>query len=312
MPNRRAFLKTSLLAGAAATLARAARAGDTAPAAAAPAASTSASSDVSPGIVDTNINLFRWPFRRLKYDDTRALVAKLRKHRVVEAWAGSFEALLHKDLAGVNERLAAECRTHGASLLRPIGSANLAWPDWEDDVRRCHEVLHMPGIRIYPGYQPFDLTHPDLQRLVQVTRERGLLLQIAFQMEDPRVHHPLIELAPLDARPLVAALQDAPDARVELLHFTGNIQGTDLRELVTRTNVSIDISRWESNGMVGKMIGAAPGEPAVRVPVDRVLFGSHAPYFPLETAILKLIESPLTPDQLHAIIHRNARRLLPA
>src|ERR1051325_6591257 len=40
------------------------------------------------GIIDTNINLFNWPFRALKYRDTKALVAKLKKHRVIQAWAG--------------------------------------------------------------------------------------------------------------------------------------------------------------------------------------------------------------------------------
>ena len=300
---RREFLKASLLTGAAATIRRAA---------AAPAVPAGTH---APGIVDTNVTLFRWPFRRLKYDDTAKLVAKLRRHRVVEAWAGSFEALMQKDLAGVNERLAAECHAHGAGFLRPIGSVNLAWPEWEDDLRRIHEQHRMPGVRIFPGYQPFDLSHPDVPRLLQLCRERGLLLQVVFQMEDPRVHHPLITLPTLDSRPLATALKASPGTRVQLLHFTGNVQATDLRELMSLPDVSIDISRWESNGMVGKMIGAtrdAPTSANPRVPLDRVLFGSHAPYFPLETAILKLVESPLTAEQVNAIMHLNARRVLPA
>ena len=297
--DRRQFLKTSLLAGTALGLAREAA-----------AAAATPSAGESPGLIDTHVTLFRWPFRRLKYDDTPALVAKLKKHRIVEAWAGTFEALFHKDMAGVNERLAAECREHGAGLLRPIGSVNLAWPDWEEDVRRCDEIHRMRGVRIFPGYQPFDLSHPELPRLLQLTHERGLLLQVVFQMEDPRVHHPLLKLDPIDARPLAAALTDVPGAKVELLHFTGNLQGSDLRELMRHPGVSIDISRWEGNGAVGRMIGAAPEPTAARVPLDRVLFGSHAPYFPIETALLKLMESPLTVEQLHAIGQRNARRLL--
>jgi predicted TIM-barrel fold metal-dependent hydrolase len=47
------------------------------------------------------------------------------------------------------------------------------------------------------------------------------------------------------------------------------------------------------------------------VPLEGIVFGSHAPYFPVETAILKLIESPLDGQQLHAIMQGNARRLLP-
>jgi predicted TIM-barrel fold metal-dependent hydrolase len=299
--DRRDFLKTSLLASAAATL-------GPRPNFAAPASASAG----SPGIVDTNINLFQWPFRRLKYSDTTTLVAKLRRHRVIEAWAGSFEALLHKDINGVNERLAAECRERGDGLLRPFGTVNLAWSDWEEDVRRCHEVFRMPGVRIYPGYQPFDFAHADFRRLLAAARERGLLLQIAFGMEDPRVHHPALSLMPITVAPLIEALKAEPQARVQLLHFSGNVQGTDLRQLMSQTSATIEFSRWEGNGAIGRMIGTAPNSPAARVPVERVLFGSHAPYFPLETAILKLIESPANAAQLHAMIQGNARRLLPA
>src|SRR5687767_2045529 len=121
---RRRFLKSSLLGAAAVSFV------GPQPSAARTAA-RNARVVRSPGIIDTNVNLFDWPFRALKYRQTKALVAKLKKHRVIEAWAGSFEALLSKDLSGVNARLAAECRNQGRGLLIPFGSVNLAWPDWE-------------------------------------------------------------------------------------------------------------------------------------------------------------------------------------
>src|SRR6185503_4678785 len=177
----------------------------------------------APGIIDTNVNLFDWPFRALKYRDTKALVAKLKRHRIIEAWAGSFDALLSKDMNGVNARLAAECREHGPGFLIPFGSVNLAWPDWEEDVRRCHEVHKMPGIRIYPGYQPFDLDHPAMENLVKMTAERELILQVVFGMEDPRVHHPIIEVRRVSSAPLLTAVKAIPNAKVELLYFSGSV-----------------------------------------------------------------------------------------
>ena len=263
----------------------------------------------SPGIIDTNINLFDWPFRVLKYRETATLVAKLKKHRVVEAWAGSFEALLSKDMNGVNERLATECRQHSGFLI-PFGSVNLAWPDWQEDVRRCHEIHKMPGIRIYPGYQPFNLDHPDVESLLTIIAERGLVLQVVFGMEDPRVHHPIINVGPASLRPLLKAVQKTPTAKVQLLHFPG-APGSDFAEFMKEPNTYAEISRFEGNGGIGRMIGTIEGLPSARAPVDRVVFGSHAPYFPVETALLKLIESPLDAQQLQSIMHQNARKLLP-
>src|SRR5215510_3924366 len=111
--DRRSFLKNALLSAATISFA------DPQPLAAQTAARSAAVAAPSEalGIIDTNVNLFDWPFRALKYRDTKALVAKLRKHRIIEAWAGSFEALLAKDMNGVNARLAAECREYEGFLI---------------------------------------------------------------------------------------------------------------------------------------------------------------------------------------------------
>src|SRR5437667_4378043 len=304
--DRRNFLKNSLLGAAAVSF----------PGHQPLAAQTSARnarfvrSSRATGIIDTNINLFSWPFRALKYRETKALVAKLKKHRVIEAWAGSFEALLSKDMNGVNARLATEGHDHGRGFLIPFGSVNLAWPDWQEDVRRCHEVHKMAGIRIYPGYQPFDLDHPGMESLVKITFERGLILQVVFGMEDPRVHHPIINVGAVTFGPLLKTVNGTPNAKVELLHFSGSSQNDELIQFMEKPNTVMDISRLEGNGAVGRMIGSITGLPSAHVPVDRIVFGSHAPYFPMETAILKLIESPLDVQQLQAIMQGNARRLL--
>ncbi len=168
----------------------------------------------------------------------------------------------------------------------------------------------MPGLRIYPGYQPFDLDHPGMERLLQMTIERGLILQVVFGMEDPRVHHPIISVPPVSLPPLMKAVKKTRGARIELLHFPGSSPGKDLAELMSEENTYLEISRLEGNGAVGRVIGTVQGLPSARVPVDRIVFGSHAPFFPVETALLKLVESPLNEHEVRAIMQANARRLL--
>ena len=94
-------------------------------------------------MIDVNVTLSRWPFRRLAADEPAALVAALRKRDVTEAWAASFDGIFHKDLAAANARLAKDCRTYGEGMLLPFGSVNPKLPDWQEDLRRCHEEHRM-------------------------------------------------------------------------------------------------------------------------------------------------------------------------
>jgi predicted TIM-barrel fold metal-dependent hydrolase len=263
-----------------------------------------------PEIVDTNVHLFRWPFRRLKYDRTSALVQKLRRHRIVQAWAGSFEAVWHKQLDGANRRLADECRERGGGLLIPIGSVNPVWPDWEEDLLRCHEQYRMPGIRLYPAYHGYRLDHPELIRLLGAASRRGLLVQIAIRMEDERVHHPSIVATVVDTSPLPEVLVEVPEARVQLLNADTVFRSRHVRALIERTRTTFDIAAIEGDGGIGRLIADAHPTYQWRVPVDRLLFGTHAPFFPCESALLKLFESPLDRPQLDTIMFANARKLL--
>ena len=61
-------------------------------------------------MIDVNVNVSRWPFRRLPHDETPKLVHKLKACGITQAWVGSFDGLLHCDVAAVNARLVDECR----------------------------------------------------------------------------------------------------------------------------------------------------------------------------------------------------------
>lgn len=302
--DRRSFVGTSLLP-AAATFAATVSAHNPLAAETGPAPATAA-----PEIIDSNVHLFQWPFRRLKYDTPPALIDKLRRHRIRQAWAGNFESLLHTQLDAANQRLFEECQTHGAGMLVPIGSVNPAGPDWEEDLRRCQEQYRMPGVRLYPTYHGYALDHPDFTRLLKVAEQRQMLVQIVLRMEDERVHHTALSAPPVDVSPLANILADLPRVSVQLINSAGPLLRNSLEELVRTTRVTFDIAATEGNGGVGRLINGTNPSYRGAIPVDRLLFGSHAPFFPCESAVMKLFESPLTLQQLQPLMHGNAERLL--
>ena len=253
-------------------------------------------------LIDVNVTLGRWPLRRVRYDDTASLAAMLRARGVEQAWAGNFEALLHKDIAAVNARLAEECRRHGRGLLLPFGSINPKSPDWEEDLRRCAEEHRMPGIRLYPNYHGYKLDDPDFARLLRLTAERRLIVQLVLLMEDERMMHPLLRVEIVETAPLGALVGQTPGLRLVLLNALGKLRGQPLRALLDAGEVYVEISMLEGVGGLESLLE--------QVPVNRVLFGSFAPLFYFESARLKLRESRLSAELLRAISCGNAQMLL--
>lgn len=302
--NRRSFVKASLVPAA---LPIAAALADATAQAAEPSHGPAAS---GPEIIDSNVHLFAWPFRKLKYDRTEALVAKLRQHRIMQAWAGSFEAVLHKQLDAINRRLTEECRTHGEGVLIPMGSVNPAWPDWEEDLRRCHEQYRMPGVRLYPAYHGYTLDRPEFVQLLSHAAKRGMIVQIVMRMEDERVHHPAIDIPAVNTTLLLDALKKAPQVKAQLLNSAGPLLGKNVSALVQETQICFDIAATEGNGGVGRLIAGTNPSYQGAIPVNRLVFGSHAPYFPCESSLMKLFESPLSLAQLEKLMRDNARRLI--
>jgi hypothetical protein len=252
-------------------------------------------------VIDVNVTLGRWPFRRLRLDETPALVDKLLEHDVERAWAGTFDGLFHKNVAAANARLVAECRRHGRGVLVPFGSINPKLPDWEDDLRRCAETHKMAGVRLHPGYHGYRLDDPAFARLLSLARERRLVVQVVADMEDERMHHPLARVPHLDAKPLLGLLKSLPGAQVVLLNWFRSVSPPLVKELAS-AGVWFDIATVEGVGGLANLVQ--------QIPVERVLFGSHAPLFYFESAMLKLQESALPVEQEHAVCGANARRLL--
>jgi len=283
--ERRTFLSTAAVAVATAPLLRSAQA---------------ASSASGGGLVDTNIYLSHWAVRHSWAQTPRLVLEKLRHHRVTSAWVGSFDGVLHTDIAGVNARLAEDCAKDGGGVLRPFGTINPTFPDWEEDLRRCHEVHRMPGVRLFPNYHGYTLDDGRFAQLLDLAARRGVLVQIALSIEDDRSQNPVLAAAPVQPAPLVEVMQKIPKARVMLLNSGARVLSGNnpLLGRLAAAGVHFEIATLETVAGIEAVLQRAPGV--------RLSFGSHAPYFYMEAALLKLQESTLTPAQLAGITHGNA------
>jgi predicted TIM-barrel fold metal-dependent hydrolase len=286
MERRRFFARAAALTGGA-LLAGPSRAAETA------------------GLIDTNVHLGPWPTRRASVAPPAQLAARLRRRGVTSAWVASFDGVLHTDVGAVNARLAESCAAEGGgAFFRPFGTVNPLFPDWEEDLRRCHEVHRMPGVRLYPNYHGYTLEQPPFSRLLEAATRRGLLVQISLSLEDDRSQNPALAAAPVNVAPLPDLLTRLPATRVMLLNATSRVlaPGNPLLTRLGRAGVLFEIATVEGVEGIARILG--------KLPELRLAFGSHAPYFYFESALLKLQESALPPAQLAAITHGHASAAL--
>lgn len=260
----------------------------------------SSARDTSPAI-DVNVHVGTWPFRALAGESLERFGATLRRAGIGTAWAASFEGLFHRDIAGVNERLARACAGTRDPVLRPVGAINPLLPDWEEDLRRCVEVLKMHAIRLYPGFHGYAAGEPALADVLAKATGAGLVVQIVVSMEDERTQNPEFRVKPFDALPLRKVIANVDGLRLVLLNAFRGLSVDQAAELATDRTVWFDLAMLEGVDRVRSLVEKVGG--------DRVLFGTHAPLFYPEAAGLKLTESSLAASEVARIRTANAEPL---
>jgi predicted TIM-barrel fold metal-dependent hydrolase len=255
-------------------------------------------------LTDTHVYLGHWPHERLPDDEPNALVTMLRDNHVSQAWAGSFDGLFHKDIGAVNQRLAEACGQLGDGLLLPFGTVNPTLPDWEEDLRRCQETLHLPGIRLHPNYHGYKLDDPRFSRLLELSASRGLIVQLVAWLDDARHKWLTPAAAQVDLKPLTKVVAMLPNLRLVLAGGIRNANDEAVRTLEPSQQVYFDFARLADGNSLTTF--------ADRAPADRIVFGSGAPLHSIESPRSKLQNAKLSNERQNAIASRTASRLIGA
>ncbi len=179
-------------------------------------------------------------------------------------------------------------------------------PGWRESLRRCHEIHQMPGIRLHPSYHGYTLDDPEFEKLLQeISRDklRERFIQIAPHMEDRRTQNPAATAQATDPTPLLKILPRFKGLRIQITNGLRTITNQKIQIDLANLGVHFDISMLESVAGIARST----------IPANRLCYGSYAPVFIPESAALKIKESQpdISKEQLTALLHRNAEKLLP-
>ena len=228
-------------------------------------------------IIDVNTYIGHWPFRQLRYNTAESLVRRMDKHHIDQAIVASIHGILYKNVHDSNEELAFRTKPHLERLI-PFSTLNPTYPGWEEDLRRCAEVLELRGIRLYPQYHGYRLTDSASVELIEAVTQLGWTIQVPMRIVDRRQRHRWDLAEGLKPGDFEVVFNRFPSTSWIVL----NGLGFDGKRLNSDANFLIEISRMTSvlQRNIPALIQTAGAQ--------HLAFGSGMPFKVPEPALLKL------------------------
>lgn len=253
-------------------------------------------------MIDSNAYVGEWPFRRLPYSQPERLLRKMDDLGIEKAVVSRLENVFFKDLLVGNRELHAIVQAHGDRFI-PAYTINPGYPGWDEDLEICLNELGARNLRLHPNYHGYELLGQENLRLLEIARERDLLVMIAIGLEDVRHHHRLVVVPDVGAGDIAQTVNAFPQVRFLVTGGRfGEVTGI-WRTVDKQENLYVENSRVQGPiHDVAKLCNT--------IGPDHVLFGSNAPLHYHESAKLSIeTETQITDAGKQSLFRENAARL---
>lgn len=230
-----------------------------------------------PNAVDVNAYLGEYPFRPILYRSAQELVEQMKRYRISQAWVSSIRAIFEDDPRESNRELLNELARY--PQLKPVAVINPAMANW----RRAFEEAVRSGIhaiKLHPNYHRYALSSSRASELLNEAGRVEMPVIIQLRIQDERTQNPAMIVGDSDVDRAIEAAKDAPRTKVIL----GGVKWSELVRIASAVrsspNLWIDISSLERVDELReavKMVGS-----------EKLLFGTHAPFYYIASAVFKV------------------------
>jgi hypothetical protein len=242
-------------------------------------------------IIDCNVSFGHWPFARFAQDTPTRLAAHLAREGIRCALVSSADANLFPEPEA--------CNTQLRRLLRPFPNL-LSVPVATPRVSSWRTILATPGIRavkLVPNYHNYSLRDSRARALCQEAAQRKLPLLVQMRFEDERSHYELMKVPGVP----VGEIEALASALGGLTIVALGAYLAEAAELAAVPNVYVDISFAETLDTLARL--------SAKVPIQKILFGSHTPLHYTRSAVAKLACTALGAQDREEVAWKNAARI---
>jgi len=254
-------------------------------------------------LIDCNVHLGRWPFRRLPIEDVETLLRAMDQEGIDRALVAPMESVFLRDGQQGNETLHAATSPH-ADRLGLVACLRPNAPGAVGDLKRCREQWGFVGLKLHPTYHDCPLGDPTTQTLVAEADELGMFVSVSMRMEDNRFQTSVGTVPEVAVSEVIAFLEAWPSARL-LIANVGRGEYLPLAKSEAFRNGAVFVEHSELDGPYGPVRDLIDG-----VGADHVVFGSHTALRVTHRAVVDFDAAGLTPGERTAMGEANALRLL--
>ena len=251
-------------------------------------------------MIDISVFTGNFPFRRLAVTKPDELQDMLKSENIDCAFVSPIEGVFYEEPQIANEELFTQLRD--TSMFVCVAVLNPTLANWQKSLNRCCEQYRISAVKLHPNYHCYNLTDIAARNLIKATGEAGLPVIVQLRIQDTRSHHPLMQVPDVSVTDVIEVAKALPEVKIVL----GGIKWTEATaqaaNIKALPNVWFDISHIEIVDGLRRLMDVYGTE--------RILFGTHAPFFYVRSAIIKLDEAQLSTEERERITRRNVEELL--
>ena len=251
-------------------------------------------------MIDINAYTGNWPFRPLPDSTPKTLTAALDTEGIGLALVSPIEGIFYAEPQLANEELFEALRNFPA--LKPVAVLNPTLPNWRRNLDVCCEKYHVCALKLHPNYHHYDLGSDDANALLEAAGEKNIPVIIQLRIQDVRAQDPSGIVHDVNVSDAINAVRACPNTGFVIGGIRWGEATGRAKEIMELPNLWIDISQIEYTDCLRQIIGIYG--------VQQLLLGTHAPFFVIQSAILKLQEAELSQEEQGVITSGNACKVL--
>ncbi|MBD3181277.1 amidohydrolase family protein [Candidatus Poribacteria bacterium] len=251
-------------------------------------------------MIDINTYTGSWPYRPLKYSRLTDLQQMLNSHGIQKALVSPIEGMFYDDPQLANEELYKAIKK--SHQLLPVAVIDPSMTNWSQSMEKCFIEMKFIALKLHPNYHGYSLSHDSVYQMLELAGQTNKPVIIQMRIQDIRAQSDLARAEDVSIQQVIGVVRDHPNTGFILggiKWVEAAVSSQDIKEL---ENLWLDISNLEYMGGLRRMIQLYGPQ--------KLVFGTHAPFFVVRSAILKLQAAGLSEEERKNITIGNAQTVL--